>query len=59
VVALAPVDRAEALYQLALAWHELGDEKQARTSVLRALEDAPNFTPAQELLLTIVDARKP
>jgi tetratricopeptide (TPR) repeat protein len=59
VVALNPVDRADALYRLALAWHEAGDEKQARTSVLRALEEAPNFVPAQELLLTIVDARKP
>jgi Tfp pilus assembly protein PilF len=53
------VDRAEALYRLALAWHDAGDDRQARTSVLRALEEAPNFMPAQELLLTIVDARKP
>jgi tetratricopeptide (TPR) repeat protein len=59
VVALNPVDRADALYRLALAWHEAGDDKQARTSILRALEEAPNFTAAQELLLTIVDARKP
>jgi tetratricopeptide (TPR) repeat protein len=59
VVALAPTDRAEAMYRLALAWHDAGDDKQARTSVLRALEEAPNFMPAQELLLTIVDARKP
>jgi tetratricopeptide (TPR) repeat protein len=59
VVALNPVDRADALYKLALAWHEAGDEKQARTSVLRALEEAPNYAPAQELLLTIVDGRKP
>jgi tetratricopeptide (TPR) repeat protein len=59
VVALNPVDRADALYRLALAWHEAGDDKQARNSILRALEEAPNFTPAQELLLTIVDARKP
>jgi tetratricopeptide (TPR) repeat protein len=59
VVALAPVDRADALYRLAVAWHDAGDEKAARTSVLRALEEAPNFAPAQELLLTIVDARKP
>ena len=59
VVALNPVDRADALYRLALAWHEAGDDKQARTSVLGALEEAPNFTPAQELLLTIVDGRRP
>ncbi|MFI5310883.1 MAG: tetratricopeptide repeat protein [Gemmatimonadales bacterium] len=59
VVALNPVDRADALYRLALAWHEAGDDKQARTSILRSLEEAPNFVAAQELLLTIVDARKP
>ena len=59
VVALAPVDKADALYRLALAWHELGNAREARTSVLRALEEAPNFVPAQELLLTIVDGRKP
>lgn len=59
VVALAPVDRAEAYYRLALAWHEAGDARQARVSVLRALEDAPNYAPAQELLLTIVEGRRP
>jgi len=59
VVALAPVDIAEAHYRLALAWHEAGDPKQARASVLRALEEAPNFVPAQELLLTIVEGRRP
>ena len=59
VVALSPVDRADAMYRLALAWHEAGDDKEARTSVLRALEDAPNYVPAQELLLAIVDGRKP
>ena len=53
VVALAPVDRAEALYQLALAHHEAGDATNARREVLRALEEAPNFERAQTLLLTL------
>ena len=53
VVALAPVDRAEALYQLALAHHEAGNASAARSEVLRALEEAPNFEKAQTLLLTI------
>ena len=53
VVALAPVDRAEALYQLALAYHEAGDAPAARREVLRALEEAPNFDRAQALLLTL------
>ena len=53
VVALNPVDRAEALYQLALAHFEAGDAQAARREVLRALEDAPNFEKAQELLLRL------
>jgi tetratricopeptide (TPR) repeat protein len=53
VVALAPVDRAEALYQLALAYHEAGDASAARREVLSSLEEAPNFDKAQTLLLTL------
>ena len=57
VVALAPVDRPEALYQLAVAYREAGDTAAARHTVLRALEDAPNFEKAQTLLLTIHEER--
>ncbi len=57
IVALGPVDRADALYQLALAQHEMGDDAAARTSVLRSLEEAPNYEKSQTLLLTIYDAR--
>jgi cellulose synthase operon protein C len=57
IVALGPVDRADALYQLALAQHEAGDDVKARTSVLRALEEAPNYEKAQTLLLTLYEAR--
>ena len=53
VVAMAPVDRAEALYQLALALYQSGDAAGARHQVLRALEDAPNFAKAQDLLLKL------
>jgi tetratricopeptide (TPR) repeat protein len=53
VLALDPVDRAEALYQLACAYLEAGDLSLARRTVLRALEDAPSFEAAQELLLEI------
>ena len=53
VVELDPVDLAEALYQLALAQYEAGDLQSARRSVLRALEEAPSFEKAQELLLTL------
>ncbi len=57
VLALDPVDRAEAEYQLALAYFESGDLRQARRSVLRALERAPNFEKALELLLEIRSRR--
>jgi tetratricopeptide (TPR) repeat protein len=57
VVALGPVDRPEALYQLALAYREAGDSAAARHAVLRALEDAPNFEKAQTLLLAIHEER--
>lgn len=59
LVALDPVDKADALYQLALAYRNAGDEAKAKRAVLRALEDAPNFDKAQDLLLAIVDGRKP
>jgi Tfp pilus assembly protein PilF len=53
VLALDPVDRADALYQLALAYYKSGDLSNARRTVLRALEDAPAFERAQDLLLEI------
>jgi cellulose synthase operon protein C len=59
VVALNPVDRAEAFYQLAVAYRDAGAPADARRSVLRALEEAPHFERAQELLLALRDARKP
>lgn len=59
VLALAPVDEAEARYQLALALHQAGDAAEARREVLRALEIAPAFERAQALLLTLRDARPP
>ncbi|MGH7616649.1 MAG: peptidase MA family metallohydrolase, partial [Gemmatimonadaceae bacterium] len=57
IVALGPVDRADALYQLAAAQHDAGDDVHARTSVLRALEEAPNYEKAQTLLLLLYEAR--
>jgi tetratricopeptide (TPR) repeat protein len=58
IVALQPVDIAEARYQLALAYHEAGDNGNARREVLRALEQAPSFAKAQELLLKLSEARQ-
>lgn len=53
VVALDPVDRAEALYRLAKAQHGAGDFASARRSVMGALAIAPNYDEALELLLLI------
>lgn len=53
VLALGPVDEAEALYQLAKTYFDSGDMDNARRSVIRALEGAPNYQRAQELLLEI------
>ncbi len=53
VLALAPVDRIDARYELARALYRAGEKTQARTEVLGVLEDAPNYVKAQELLLQI------
>ena len=53
IVGLKPVDLGGAYYQLALAQDEAGDQVGARRSVLHALEDAPNFQLAQDLLLKL------
>jgi tetratricopeptide (TPR) repeat protein len=53
VVALDPVDRSEALYQLALVQFQGNDLPGARRNVLAALELAPGFERAQSLLLQI------
>ena len=57
IVALGPADKADAYYQLAQAQHDAGDDVHARTSVLRSLEEAPNYEKAQTLLLTLYDAK--
>jgi tetratricopeptide (TPR) repeat protein len=53
LVALEAVDRAQVLYELALAYYEGGDPVGARREVLRALEIAPSFDEALELLLRL------
>jgi tetratricopeptide (TPR) repeat protein len=53
VLALNPTDRVEAMYQLAAAYAAAGDRVNARREVLRALDLAPNFEKAQQLLLSL------
>ncbi len=57
VLALRPVDRADALYRLARAYFGAAQLDDARRTVLQALEMAPEFEAAQNLLLEIHDAR--
>ena len=59
LLALDPTDRVEAQYQLALAYADAGDMVSARREVLRALEQAPNYSKAQDLLLRIRASRPP
>ena len=53
LLALDPVDKAEAHYQLAYAYERAGDRSSAREQILYALEIAPNYYRAQELLLSL------
>jgi tetratricopeptide (TPR) repeat protein len=53
-LALDPPNIAEANYNLASAYHFLGKQPEAKHAVLRALEAAPSYEKAQELLLKIV-----
>jgi len=53
-LALAPPNVAEANYNVASAYYALGRQPEAKRAVLRALEAAPRYEQAQELLLRIV-----
>jgi len=53
ILALDPVNRADAYYRLARALAEAGELAEARTQVLRSLEIAPTFEDALELLLEL------
>ena len=53
VLALRPVDRAAAHYRLARMLHLKGDRTAARSAVLAALELAPNYEEALDLLLEL------
>jgi tetratricopeptide (TPR) repeat protein len=55
-LALDPHDKATAYYRLASAHHELGNDEQSQNHLLQALDVAPNFRPAQRLLLDLMRA---
>jgi tetratricopeptide (TPR) repeat protein len=54
LVALNAPDRANAYYGLAEANLGMGKRDEARKNVLKSLEVAPSYEPAQELLLKLV-----
>jgi tetratricopeptide (TPR) repeat protein len=56
VLALKPLDKASAEFELAQAYFAAGQKEKAEESVLLALETAPGFRPAQKLLLQIKSA---
>jgi cellulose synthase operon protein C len=55
VIALAPVDRAAAHTDLAESYWKSGKKAEAKKQTLAALEIAPSYERAQELLLKLVD----
>jgi tetratricopeptide (TPR) repeat protein len=58
VLALKPLDKASAQFDLAQAYFADGQRDKAETNVLAALEAAPDFRPAQKLLLQLEDSQK-
>ena len=58
VLALKPLDKALAAFNLAQAYFAQGDKAKAEENVLAALEVAPGFRPAQKLLIEIEGADK-
>ena len=55
VIALGPVDRAAAYTDLAESYFKSGKRVEAKKQTLAALEIAPTYERAQELLLKLVD----
>ncbi|HTA47551.1 MAG TPA: tetratricopeptide repeat protein [Bryobacteraceae bacterium] len=53
LVALHPIDAAGSHYNLAKAFQAAGQKDQAREEAVNALEAAPNYKPAQKLLLEV------
>ncbi|HWB33439.1 MAG TPA: tetratricopeptide repeat protein [Acidobacteriaceae bacterium] len=53
VLAMNPLDKAQAHYDVARAYLAAGDKAKAEESVLSSLEAAPNFKDAQKMLLEL------
>lgn len=59
LLALAPLDTAAANFGLARAYRLTGDAQRARRHLLQSLEVAPNYRPAQRLLLEMTGEKAP
>jgi tetratricopeptide (TPR) repeat protein len=57
VVAMNPVDQAAAYTDLAESYYQSGKRAEARRETLAALEIAPSYERAQDLLLKLAEAR--
>ena len=55
-LSMNPHDKATAYYRLASAHHALGERDASRDALLLALDVAPNYRPAQRLLLELMRA---
>ncbi|HEX5412545.1 MAG TPA: tetratricopeptide repeat protein [Terriglobia bacterium] len=58
LVAMRPLDVASAQFDLARAYLAAGQRDKAQDHILASLESAPNYRPAQKLLLEIQDSEK-
>ena len=58
VLAMHPLDRASAQFDLAQAYFDAGQKDKAEDNVLQALEAAPDYRPAQKLLLQLQGSEK-
>jgi len=58
VVAMHPLDVASAQFDLAQAYFDAGQKDKAEDNVLQALEAAPDYRPAQKLLLQLQGSEK-
>ncbi|MFO0869349.1 MAG: tetratricopeptide repeat protein [Pirellulales bacterium] len=59
LLALDPIDPADLHWRLAKALRGQGEREAAKRQVLEALEIAPRFRAAQQLLLELVDSQEP
>jgi tetratricopeptide (TPR) repeat protein len=57
-LALSPHDRAPGHFGMARALRAIGDQPASRRHLLDALETAPHYKPAQDLLLQMIEERK-